>query len=77
MEGVQDTQENLVGGAGNSERSLLGMPGISGQHDGWDKMTIMGHRQYRKPDTPQFKLCHQPLAPQVSISLTSGKGGTA
>lgn len=70
---VEDTH---VGGSGNSVRSLLGMPGISGQHDGWDKMTIMGHRPSRKPDTPKFKLCHQPLAPQVSISLTSGKGGT-
>lgn len=51
------------------------MSGISG-HDGWDKMTIMEHPLSRKPDAPQFTLCHQPLTPQVSVSLASGKGGT-
>lgn len=39
-------------------------------------MTIMEHPLSRKPDAPQFTLCHQPLTPQVSVSLASGKGGT-
>ncbi len=44
--------------------------------DGLDKMTIMEHTLSHKPDAPHFTLCHQPLTPQVSVSLASGKGGT-
>lgn len=70
------THKTLVGGAGKQWGKSLRNAWHLWPHDGWDKMTIMEHPLSHNPNTPQFTLFHQPLTPQVSISVASGKGGT-
>lgn len=68
--------KTLFGGAGKQWGKSLKNVWHLCPYDGRDKMPIMEHPLSRKPDAPQFTLCHQPLTPQVSVSLASGKGGT-